>query len=142
MIFWKDCTICEYESLRSSGTVLENCTYEDSSEEKLNLIITVGRQWVKRSIKQNLRIENFEARNGNHERNAVVKNQGQNSEQRRLPDNWVAYFRIWSCRSLSSISRKSSDIRKPIRCVQFTKPVVCQGNIPKLKSIAWNDLSR
>ena len=31
---------------------------------------------VKRSIEQNLRIKNFEARNGNYERNAVVKNQG------------------------------------------------------------------
>ena len=34
---------------------------------------------VKRSIEQNLRNKNFEARNGNYERNAVVKNQGQNS---------------------------------------------------------------
>ena len=34
---------------------------------------------VKRSIEQNLRMKNFEARNGNYERNAVVKNQGQNS---------------------------------------------------------------
>ena len=31
---------------------------------------------VKKSIEQNLRIKNFEARNGNHETNAVVKNQG------------------------------------------------------------------
>ena len=31
---------------------------------------------VKRSIKQNLRIKNFEARNGNYEKNAVVKNPG------------------------------------------------------------------
>ena len=31
---------------------------------------------VKRSIEQNLRMKNFEARNGNYERNAVVKNQG------------------------------------------------------------------
>ena len=30
---------------------------------------------VKRSIEQNLRIKNVEARNGNYERNAVVKNQ-------------------------------------------------------------------
>ena len=30
---------------------------------------------VKSSIEQNLRIKNFEARNGNYERNAVVKNQ-------------------------------------------------------------------
>ena len=34
---------------------------------------------VKRSIEQNLRIKNFEARNGNYERIAVVKNPGQNS---------------------------------------------------------------
>ena len=30
---------------------------------------------VKRSIEQNLRMKNFEARNGNYETNAVVKNQ-------------------------------------------------------------------
>ena len=31
---------------------------------------------VKRSIEQDLRGKNFEARNGNYQRNAVVKNQG------------------------------------------------------------------
>ena len=34
---------------------------------------------VKRSIEQNLRIKNFEARNGSYETNAVVKNQETNS---------------------------------------------------------------
>ena len=34
---------------------------------------------VKRSIEQDMRNRNFEARNGNYERNAVVKNQGTNS---------------------------------------------------------------
>ena len=34
---------------------------------------------VKRSIEQELRNKNFGARNGNYEKNAVVKNQGQNS---------------------------------------------------------------
>ena len=34
---------------------------------------------VKRSIEQDLRNRNFGARNGNYERNVVVKNQGQNS---------------------------------------------------------------
>ena len=34
---------------------------------------------VKISIEQELRNSNFGARNGNHEKNAVVKNQGQNS---------------------------------------------------------------
>ena len=33
------------------------------------------KRMVKRSIEQNLRIKNFEARNGNYETNAVVKNQ-------------------------------------------------------------------
>ena len=37
----------------------------------------------------------------------------------------------------SSILRKSSNIRKPIRCVQFTKAVVRHANIQ-----AWNDLPR
>ena len=44
---------------------------------------------VKRSIEQNLRIKNFEARNGNYERNAVVKNQRtKQREQRTLGDCW------------------------------------------------------
>ena len=44
---------------------------------------------VKRSIEQNLRIKNFEARNGNYERNAVVENQGTKQRvQRILGDCW------------------------------------------------------
>ena len=44
---------------------------------------------VKRSIEQNLRIKNFESRNGNYERNAVVKNQGTRQRvQRILGDCW------------------------------------------------------
>ena len=44
---------------------------------------------VKRSIEQNLRIKNFEAINGNYERNAVVKNQRtKQREQRTLGDCW------------------------------------------------------
>ena len=44
---------------------------------------------VKRSIEQNLRINNFEARNGNHETNAVVKNQETKQRvQRILGDCW------------------------------------------------------
>ena len=44
---------------------------------------------VKRSIEQNLRIENFEDRNGNYERNAVVKNQvTKQREQRTLGECW------------------------------------------------------
>ena len=44
---------------------------------------------VKRSIEQNLRKRNFGARNGNYERNAVVKNQGTKQRgQRILGDRW------------------------------------------------------
>ena len=44
---------------------------------------------VKRSIEQNIRIKNFEARNGNYETNAVVKNQGTKQRvQRFLGDCW------------------------------------------------------
>ena len=145
---------------------------------------------VKRSIEQNLRNSNFEARNGNYERNAVVKNQETKQRgQRTLGDCWQweakgqcskgegksALTRIArlmnsqakgpknngdksavavlkkhepydrtgrpvvcsssSTRQLdcvfqdmeppksSSILRKSSDIRKPIRRVKFTKDI-------------------
>ena len=44
---------------------------------------------VKRSIEQDLRNKNFDARNGNYERNAVVKNQGTKQRvQRILGDCW------------------------------------------------------
>ena len=44
---------------------------------------------VKRSVEQNLRIKNFEAQNGNYERNAVVKNQGTKQRgQKTLGDCW------------------------------------------------------
>ena len=39
---------------------------------------------VKRSIEQNLRVNKFQARNGNYETNAVVKNQAQNSVNKEL----------------------------------------------------------
>ena len=44
---------------------------------------------VKRSIEQNLRINNFEARNGNYETSAVVKNLGTKQRKQRSPgDCW------------------------------------------------------
>ena len=44
---------------------------------------------VKRSIEQNLRMKNFEARIGNFETSAVVKNQWvKKREQRSLGDSW------------------------------------------------------
>ena len=44
---------------------------------------------VKRSIEQNLRINNSEARNGNYERNAAVRSQGTKQREQRTPgDCW------------------------------------------------------
>ena len=44
---------------------------------------------VKRSIEQEIRNKNFGVRNGNCEKNAVVKNQGtKQREQRTLGDRW------------------------------------------------------
>ena len=44
---------------------------------------------VKRSIEQNFRMKNFDARNGNYETSAVVKNQGTKQREQRSPgDCW------------------------------------------------------
>ena len=57
-------------------------------QKKKNLIITL-KTMVKRSIEQEIRNKNFGARNGNFEKNAVVKNQGtQQRAQRILGDCW------------------------------------------------------
>ena len=45
---------------------------------------------VKRSIEQNLRIKYFEARNGNYEANAVVKNQGTKQREQRMSRRLLA----------------------------------------------------
>ena len=50
---------------------------------------------VKRSIEQEIRNKNFGARNGNYERNAVVKNQGTKQRvQRILGDCWQWEFNV------------------------------------------------
>ena len=43
-------------------------------------------------------------------------------------DNWVAYSRIWSRRSFRRFYGRGQ-IRKPIRCVKFTKAVVRHADI-------------
>ena len=47
----------------------------------------------------------------------------------KVHDNWVTYSRFWSRRSLHRFCGKSSNIQKPIRCVQFTKAVVRHADI-------------
>ena len=84
---WKDCTNWEYESLRNSRPNW-NCTIWRFIRRKLDLIITDWRQ-CGRSIEQNLRMMNFEARNGNFETSAVVKSQkAKQRGQKTLGDCW------------------------------------------------------
>ena len=69
-------------------TVLELYNME-IHQKKLEPDYHRSKTMVKRSFEQNLRTKNFEARNGNYERNAVVKNQGtKQHEQRTLGDCW------------------------------------------------------
>ena len=57
---------------------------------------------VKGSIEQNLRMKNFEARNGNFETSAVVKNpRMKQREQRSLGDCWQ-----WKANGQCSIGRQ------------------------------------
>ena len=61
----------------------------EMNQKKLGLDYHRLKTRVNRSIEQNLRIRNFDARNGNYEANAVVKNQGTKlREQRSLGDCW------------------------------------------------------
>ena len=77
--------IRESEKLK---TVLELYDLE-THQKKLGPDYHRLKTMVKRSIEQNLRMKNFEARNGNYETNAVVKNQGtKQREQRTLGDCW------------------------------------------------------
>ena len=69
-------------------TVLELYNME-IHQKKAGLDYHRLRTMVKRSVEQSLRMKNFEARNRNYERNAVVKNQGRKQrEQRTLGDCW------------------------------------------------------
>ena len=61
----------------------------ENHQKKLGLDYHRLKTMVKRSIEQDLRNRNFGARNGNYERNAVVKNQGTKQRvQRILRDCW------------------------------------------------------
>ena len=65
--------------IRESGklkTVLELLYNMEIHQKKAGPDYHRLKTMVKRSLEQNLRMMNFEARNGNYERNAVVKNQG------------------------------------------------------------------
>ena len=87
MISWKDCTNFGYESLRNK-TILELYNME-IHQKKAGPGYQRLKTMVKRSIDQNLRMKNFEVRDGNFETSAVVKNQRvKQRDQRSLGDCW------------------------------------------------------
>ena len=73
-------------------TVLELCDLE-THQKKLGPDYHRLKAMVKRSIEQEIRNKNFGNRNGNFEKNAVVKNQGTKQRaQRILGDCWQWEF--------------------------------------------------
>ena len=88
MISWNDCTKLRIRESDKLKTVLELYNMEihqKKAEPDYHRLKTM----VKRSIEQDLRNRNFGARNGNYERNAVVKNQVTKQRGQRSPgDCW------------------------------------------------------
>ena len=71
----KDCTnlrIRESEKLKTVSELYDLEVHQNKSGPDYHRLKTM----VTRSIEQDLRNRNFGAKNGNYERNAVVKNQG------------------------------------------------------------------
>ena len=66
--------------------VLESLCYSANkgSEDAYDVSTSLAKTMVKRSIEQEIRNKNFGIRNGNFEKNAVVKNQGTNSVRKEL----------------------------------------------------------
>ena len=88
MTSWKDLYKLRIRESEKLKTVLELYKME-SHQKKAGPDDHRLKTMVKRSIEQNLRIKNCEARSGNYERNAVVKNQGtKQREQRSLGNCW------------------------------------------------------
>ena len=110
---------------------------------------------VKRSIEQEIRNKNFGARNGNFEKNAVVKNQGtKQREQRSLGDCWqwkangqcskgdnFRFRHVWFCvqnrhsRILLSILWKMASSRMLV--LQVRKGMQVWGKVLLCASPGW-----
>ena len=88
MTSWKDRTKLRIRESDKLKTVLELYDLE-THQKKLGPDYHRLKSMVKRSIEQEIRNKNFEARSGNFEKNAVVKNPGiKQSAQRILGDCW------------------------------------------------------
>ena len=119
--------IRESEKLK---TVLELYNME-IHQKKAGLDYHRLKTMVKRSIEQNLRMNNFEARNGSYERNAVVKNQGTKQRgQRALGECWQ-----WKANGQCSGGDNCS-FRHDISC--RARPSHTIGKMGNAKIQCWN----
>ena len=72
---------------------------------------------VKRSIEQNLRMKNFEARSGNYECSAVVKNQRAKQREQRSPGYCWRWKANWQCSKGDNGSFRH-DMNKRVKSIQ------------------------
>ena len=72
--------IRESEKLKTVLELYKKEIHQKKAEPDYHRLMTM----VKRSIKQDIRNKNFEGRNGNYERNVVVKNQGTKQRGQRI----------------------------------------------------------
>ena len=85
---------------------------------------------VKRSIEQNLRLEDFEVRNGNHETNAVVKNpRVKQREQSSLEDCWHGKLPGSVQKETVAVSRHDVDKRAKIDTAESFPGSSTQQNV-------------
>ena len=95
---------------------------------------------VKRGIEQVFRNNNFGARNGNYERNAVVKNQGSKQRvQRILGYCWQWDFNGQCSREDNGSFRHDINKRRVLSCSRMSEnyrgPKVPEGKAPVVKCI-------
>ena len=105
---------------------------------------------VKRCIEQNLRIKNFEARNGNYERNAVVKNQGTKQRVPRIRGDcwqWKANGQCSkgdNCSFLYDVNKRgksSPSNPSPNSFMQQSERKASRTRSPSGKSPKWKKVS-
>ena len=113
---WKACTKLRIRVSEKPKTVLELYDLE-IHQKKAGPDYHRLKTMVKRSIEQDIRNKNFEARNGNYERNAVVKNQGTKTAwTRNLRERWQ--WKTYGLRSKGDNCSFRHDINKRAKLTQ------------------------
>ena len=140
--------LCKFRIWESDKlkTVLE-LYYLEIHQKKLGPDYHRLKTVVKRSIEQDFRNRNFEARNGNYEKNAVVKNQGTKQRvQRILGDRWQwesngQCSREGSCSFRHDISKRGEMTKANTSSTSFMHHIERKSSrtrSPGGKSQRWN----